>query len=110
VKATPVAEGTTPSLALVALGAVAGVLSGLFGIGGGIVIVPLLVLWLEYQEREATATSLAAIGLIAGVAAAVQAIYGNVNPGYAALVGVPALAGVVTGAAVQQRIIQLLNS
>src|SRR5206468_2980427 len=55
----------------------AGFFSGLFGIGGGIVIVPLLILWLGYQEREATGTSLAAITVIASVAAAVQGLYGN---------------------------------
>ena len=42
-----------------------GLFSGLFGVGGGTVIVPLLVLWLGYEEREATGTSLAAIVLIA---------------------------------------------
>ena len=42
----------------------AGLFSGLFGVGGGIVIVPLLVLWLGYDERRATGTSLAAIVVI----------------------------------------------
>jgi uncharacterized membrane protein YfcA len=78
--------------------------SGLFGVGGGTIIVPLLILWLAYGEREATGTSLAAIVIIASYAAAGQALYGNVNVGYAALVGVPGLAGVVAGAALQQRI------
>jgi len=94
------------TLKLGLVGTAAGFFSGLFGIGGGIVIVPLLVLWLEYQEREATATSLAAIGLIAGVAAAVQAIYGNVHVDDALLVGVPAVGGVLAGTALQQRIPQ----
>src|ERR1035438_9145827 len=60
------------SLRLMAIGTLAGLFSGLFGVGGGSVIVPLLVLWLGYDERAATATSLAAIVFIAGFAAAVQ--------------------------------------
>jgi uncharacterized membrane protein YfcA len=46
-----------------AIGTLAGLFSGLFGVGGGSVIVPLLVLWLDYDERSATATSLAAVQL-----------------------------------------------
>ena len=69
-------------------------------------IVPLLIFWLAYGEREATGTSLAAIVLIGAYGTIDQALYGNVKPAYAALVGIPALAGVVAGAAVQQRISQ----
>jgi uncharacterized membrane protein YfcA len=92
------------SLKLTAIGTAAGLFSGLFGVGGGTVIVPLLVLWLAYDERVATGTSLAAIVLIAGFAAATQGLYGNVNLRDAALVGGPAVAGVVLGAALQQRV------
>ena len=56
-------------LELAAIGTAAGLFSGLFGVGGGTVIVPLLILWLGYDERTATGTSLAAIVLIAGAAA-----------------------------------------
>src|SRR5439155_997502 len=80
--------------------------SGLFGIGGGIAIVPLLILWLGYQEREATGTSLAAITVIASVAAAVQGLYGNVRLDDGLLVGLPAVLGVLAGTALQQRIPQ----
>jgi uncharacterized protein len=86
------------------IGTLAGLFSGLFGVGGGIVIVPLLVLWLGYDERAATATSLAAIVFIAGFAAAAQGLYGNVNVVDAALVGVPAVAGVLIGTWLQQRL------
>lgn len=92
------------ALRLLAIGTIAGVFSGLFGVGGGSVIVPLLMLWLGYGEREATGTSLAAIVLIAAFAAGVQGIYGNVDVGYAALVGIPALAGVLAGTWLQQRL------
>jgi uncharacterized protein len=70
------------------------------------VIVPLLVLWLGYGQREATGTSLAAIAVIAAVAAAVQGAYGNVYVGDGLLLGVPAVAGVLGGTALQQRIPQ----
>jgi uncharacterized membrane protein YfcA len=89
-----------------AIGTLAGVFSGLFGVGGGSVIVPLLILWLGYDERGATATSLAAIVFIAGFAATVQGVYGNVDVLDAALVGVPAVAGVLVGTWLQQRLHQ----
>jgi len=87
-----------------AIGTLAGIFSGLFGVGGGSVIVPLLMLWLGYDERAATATSLAAIVFIAGFAAAVQGLYGNVHLLDAALVGVPAVFGVLIGTWLQQRL------
>jgi uncharacterized membrane protein YfcA len=92
------------TLRLMAIGTLAGLFSGLFGVGGGSVIVPLLVLWLGYDERAATATSLAAIVFIAGFAAAVQGAYGNVRLLDAALIGVPAVGGVLIGAWLQQRL------
>ena len=92
------------TLALTAIGTAAGLFSGLFGVGGGSVIVPLLILWLGYDERAATATSLAAIVFIASFAAAVQGAYGNVRVLDAVLIGVPAVAGVLIGAWLQQRL------
>ena len=65
---------------------------------------PLLVIWLGYAEREATGTSLAAIVPIAGLAAALQAAYGNVDPLKGLLIGAPAIVGVVAGVALAQRI------
>jgi uncharacterized protein len=92
------------SLKLMTIGTLAGLFSGLFGVGGGSVIVPLLVLWLGYGERAATATSLAAIVFIAAFAAATQGLYGNVHVGDALLVGIPAVGGVLIGAWLQQRL------
>ena len=89
-------------LALIAT--VAGAFSGLFGVGGGAVMVPLLILWMGYEEREATGTSLTAIPLIAAIGVAVQGVHGNVHVVDGLLVGVPAIAGVVAGAALQQRV------
>lgn len=94
------------TLRLAAIGTAAGVFSGLFGVGGGIVMVPLLVLWLGYGEREATGTSLAAIVIIAGAAAAAQAAYGNVDVAKGLFVGIPAVGGVLAGTALQQRVSQ----
>jgi uncharacterized membrane protein YfcA len=91
---------------LAAIATAAGAFSALFGVGGGTVMVPLLIIWLGYGEREATGTSLAAIVIIAALAAGAQALYGNVDPAKAALVGGPALAGVVAGTALQQRLPQ----
>ncbi|MGO9487909.1 MAG: sulfite exporter TauE/SafE family protein [Solirubrobacteraceae bacterium] len=92
------------ALKLVTIGTLAGLFSGLFGVGGGSVIVPLLVLWLGYEEHMATATSLAAIVFIAAFAAGVQGIYGNVDVGDAALVGIPAVGGVLAGSWLAQRL------
>ena len=92
------------TLKLAVIGTAAGAFSGLLGVGGGSVIVPLLIVWLAYGEREATGTSMMAIILIAGLAVTVQAFYGNVDPPNAALVGVPAIAGAVAGTALQQRL------
>jgi uncharacterized membrane protein YfcA len=89
---------------LAAIGSAAGLFSGLFGVGGGTVIVPLLVLWLGYGARAATGTSLAAIVFIAGFAAATQGAYGNVHVLDAALMGVPAVGGVLIGTSLQQRL------
>lgn len=91
---------------LVTVGTLAGTFSGLFGVGGGTVIVPLLVLWLGYGEREASGTSLTAIVFIAAVAAGVQGLYGNVDLAKGVLVGVPAVGGVLAGTWLQQRISQ----
>lgn len=89
---------------LAVIGTAAGAFSGLFGVGGGSVMVPLLVLWLGYDSRRATATSLAAIIVIAAFAAGVQATYGNVRVEDALLIGIPAIGGVLFGTWLQQRI------
>jgi uncharacterized protein len=91
-------------LRLAAIATAAGAFSGLFGVGGGTIIVPLLVLWLGYGQKEATGTSLAAIIVIGVLAAGAQAVYGNVDLWKGLLIAVPAIAGVVTGTAIQQRI------
>ena len=89
---------------LVAIGLTAGFFSALFGVGGGIVIVPLLVLTVGFEERHAMATSLAAIGVTALAGTLFYAYYGRVHPGSAALIGLPAAVGAVGGTWLQQRL------
>jgi uncharacterized protein len=89
---------------LAVIATAAGVFSGLFGVGGGTIIVPLLILWFGYGEREATGTSLLAIVMVALLAAGMQGAYGNVHLDKGVLIGIPAIAGVVAGTALQQRI------
>ncbi len=89
---------------LVAIGLLAGLFSALFGVGGGIVVVPLLILLARYDERPAMGTSLAAVGLIALVGAVSYGFHGELKPGAAAVVGVPAALGAVLGAWLQQRL------
>ena len=91
-------------LRLAGIGTAGGAFSGLFGIGGGTIIVPLLVLWMGYEQKEATGTSLAAIVVIGALAAGAQALYGNVDLWLGLAIGVPGVAGVVAGTALQQRI------
>ena len=95
------------TLKLAAIGTLAGIFSGLFGVGGGTVIVPLLIFWFGYGERLATGTSLAAIVLIGLLGAVAQGgIYGNVHVVTGLLLAIPAVVGVVMGTAIQQRIPQ----
>ena len=90
---------------LLVIAILAGAFSGLFGVGGGGIMVPLLVLWLGFEEREATGTSLAAIAIIAGAAVLVQGVgYGKVDVAKGVVIGIPAVAGVVAGTALQQRV------
>ncbi len=89
---------------LVFIGLAAGFFSALFGVGGGIIVVPLLILVAGFAERPAMATSLAAIGLIALVGTISYGVRGDVDFGYGALLGIPAAAGAIGGSALQQRL------
>jgi uncharacterized protein len=89
---------------LLLIGLVAGFMSALLGVGGGLVVVPLLLLLCGFTAHAATATSLAAIGITALAGAIVFAIAGELHPGYALLVGLPAALGATIGATLQQRV------
>ena len=89
---------------LVLIGLAAGFFSALFGVGGGTVIVPLLLLAARWELRSATATSLAAIGITATAGVVTYVVHGEVEPVYAVLVGIPAAIGAAGGATLQQRV------
>ena len=89
---------------LVLIGLAAGFFSALFGVGGGVVIVPLLLVLMHWEIRTATATSLAAIGITATAGVITYVVHGEVQPVYALLVGVPAAFGAAGGASLQQRL------
>ena len=81
-------------LPLALLGALTGMLSGLFGIGGGVILVPMLVMLLGFQQRLAAGTSVAAILPAAIVGGITYAIQGHID-----WIAVAALAvGIVIGA------------
>lgn len=98
-------------IAVVLLGIVAGTASGLFGVGGGIIFVPMLVIVLGHNQLEAEATSLLAVIPVAAVGAWRQRVYGNVvlAQGVAlGLVGVAATAiGVVVANALPERVLKV---
>jgi uncharacterized protein len=81
------------------LGAAAGVVSGLLGVGGGVLFVPALTLALSLSQVKAEATSLLAIIPVALVGAARQHRYGNVSLSDGAVLGVLSAVGVAGGVA-----------
>jgi uncharacterized membrane protein YfcA len=89
---------------LVLIGLVAGLFSSLFGVGGGIVIVPLLIMVAGFGPRQATATSLGAIVITAVAGVVLYAVRGEVDVASALLVGIPAVGGAMLGTAVQQHV------
>ena len=90
--------------ALIAIGAGAGLLSGLFGIGGGLLMVPALVLLAGTAQHRAHATSLAAIVPIALVGALVFGRADSVNLVAAAVLAAGSLLGVQAGARAMGRL------
>jgi uncharacterized protein len=89
---------------LAVIGVVAGFFSALFGVGGGLITVPLLLLLTQFGERRAMATSLGAIGITALAGTIRYGFDGYVEWRYAALIGFPAAVGAVAGTALQQRV------
>jgi hypothetical protein len=89
---------------LAVVGTAAGLLSGLLGVGGGIILVPLLVLWLNWEEPHATATSLGSVAIIATFGAIDFGLSGHIDVPRALLVGIPAVGGVLIGTRVADRL------
>lgn len=81
------------------MGGAAGVISGLLGVGGGILFVPALTLVLSLSQVKAEATSLLAIIPVALVGAARQYRYGNVRPRDGSVIGALSVLGVLAGVA-----------
>ena len=84
-------------LAAIVVGVAAGALGGLFGVGGGIIFVPALVLIFGLAQVEAEATSLLAIIPVVLAGTWRQHLYGNVRWRVAATIGIVAVAGVELG-------------
>jgi uncharacterized membrane protein YfcA len=82
------------------MAAAGGLVGGLVGVGGGILFVPALTIFLDLSQVEAESTSLLMIAIVALVGAARQHRYGNVNLRDAALVGALSPLGVAVGVVV----------
>jgi uncharacterized membrane protein YfcA len=92
-----------PLWKLASIGFAAGIASGLFGVGGGTLIVPLLVLACGFGQHRAHVTALAT-GIILGSAAAITyAVDGSVDVGIALLLAIGSIAGVPLGARVMDK-------
>jgi uncharacterized protein len=89
---------------LIAIGLAGGVLSGLLGVGGGIVMVPLLVFWVGYAQRDAHAISLGAIIPISLAGVVTYGVAGEVNVWDALALAAGAVAGARIGAGLLARL------
>jgi len=83
----------------IAIGVAGGIVAGLLGVGGGVLFVPGLVLFLGLGQHQAEATSLLAIVPVAIVGTYRQDRYGNVRRHDALLLGLLSVAGAVAGVA-----------
>ncbi|HBJ77235.1 MAG TPA: hypothetical protein DDY68_05575 [Porphyromonadaceae bacterium] len=86
-------------------GLLAGIFAAMFGKGGGIVIVPMLVKWFKYSQKSAVATSLAALQLPVGLPGVViYAMNGHLNLWYVSLVAIGIVIGTFLGTKVALKI------
>lgn len=88
----------------IALGAVAGTIAGLFGVGGGVIVVPGLVLWLAVSQREASGTSTATIVASSAAAMVAFGIGGDIDWHAAGLILIGSVVGAWGGAWIAERI------
>lgn len=88
------------------IGVVGGSLAGMFGVGGGVVMVPALVIFAKLNQREASATSLAGIVPTALIGATTYALQGNVDWLAAVVLAVGAIFGAQIGTYVMHRVSQ----
>ena len=89
---------------LIGIGIVSGLFAAMFGIGGGVVIVPLLMLLTKLPPRIAAATSLATLLLTSMIGAARYAGSGHIDWLAAIVIGAPAVIGVLIGIQFQKRL------
>jgi uncharacterized protein len=99
----PTASVRTEPWRLLLVGTLAGLLSGLLGIGGGVVMVPLFVQWLRLPLKEALATSLAAVGILAVPGVITHTILGHVDWAFALPLTVAVIPGARIGASLTIR-------
>ena len=92
-------------LVLVVIGLLGGFAAGLFGVGGGIVIVPALIYWAGFTQHKATGTSLAVLLPPIGLAAALEYYrHGNVDVRAAVILAIMMMIGAWVGAFVANRL------
>jgi uncharacterized membrane protein YfcA len=104
-RAGPVSRGSIwLDRELVVIGVLGGLLSGLLGVGGGIVMVPLLVFWARYGQRDAHAASLGAIIPISIAGIATYGVAGQVRLGPAAALAAGSIFGAQLGAGMLARL------
>jgi uncharacterized membrane protein YfcA len=89
---------------LATIGGIGGLLSGLLGVGGGLIMVPLLVLWAGFRQRDAHAMSLGAIIPISLASVITFGAAGEVRVGYAVALTIGSMAGARVGAGLLSRI------
>jgi uncharacterized membrane protein YfcA len=95
----PTSERPPPELVRPAtIGVAAGGLSGLLGVGGGIVMLPAFIAWLRLPIKEAIATSLACVGILATPATITHAILGEIDWWFALPLALAVIPGARLGA------------
>jgi len=88
----------------IATGAIAGLAAGFLGVGGGILLVPMMVALLGLTQHKAHGTSLAVIVPIAIISAVVYALRGNMNWVLVAEIGSASVAGSIIGAKLMMKV------
>lgn len=92
-----------PPARLLTIGALAGLLSGLLGVGGGVVMVPLFVRWVRLSVKEAVAASIGCVAIIAVPGIITHHLQGNINWMYALGLTIAVIPGAWLGASLAVR-------
>lgn len=98
------AAGMSDTIAFVLIGVLGGIFAGLFGVGGGIILVPALIYWAGFSQHKATGTSLAVLLPPVGLAATIEYWrHGNVDVKAAVILAATMFVGSWVGATVANR-------